>query len=116
VLATLGVTPYGAVQFQDFHTPPYSESQGDLTGGGFGLSFNARNATDVRTELGSRFDTRRAFMTSRLCSTAAAGDRAAEGDMAMAADKKVTSASVSSPVLMTSALLSWIIEPSRSVY
>ena len=55
VLPTLGVTPYGAVQFQDFHTPAYSES--DLTGGGFGLSYNAQNATDVRTELGSRFDT-----------------------------------------------------------
>ena len=55
VLPTLGVTPYGAVQFQDFHTPAYSES--DLTGGGFGLSYNALNATDVRTELGSRFDT-----------------------------------------------------------
>jgi outer membrane autotransporter protein len=56
VLPTLGVTPYGAVQFQEFHTPAYSESQSDLTSGGFGLSFNAMNATDVRTELGSRFD------------------------------------------------------------
>jgi hypothetical protein len=27
-----------------------------LTSGGFGLSVNAMNATDVRTELGSRFD------------------------------------------------------------
>ena len=54
VLPTLGVTPYGAVQFQDFHTPAYSES--DPFGGGFGLSYNAMNATDVRTELGSRFD------------------------------------------------------------
>ena len=56
VLPTLGVTPYGAVEFQDFHTPAYSESQSDLTSGGFGLSYNAMNATDVRTELGSRFD------------------------------------------------------------
>jgi uncharacterized protein with beta-barrel porin domain len=54
VLPVLGVTPYGAVQFQDFHTPAYSES--DTTGGGFGLSYNAQNATDVRTELGSRLD------------------------------------------------------------
>ena len=54
VLPIFAVTPYGAVQFQDFHTPAYSES--DLTGGGFGLSNNAMNATDVRTELGSRFD------------------------------------------------------------
>jgi uncharacterized protein with beta-barrel porin domain len=55
-LPAFGVTPYGAVHFQDFHTPAYSESQSDLTSGGFGLSFNAMNATDVRTELGSRFD------------------------------------------------------------
>ena len=54
VLPTLGVTPYGAVQFQDFHTPAYKE--GDLTPGGFGLSYNAMNGTDVRTEIGSRFD------------------------------------------------------------
>jgi uncharacterized protein with beta-barrel porin domain len=56
VVPVFGVTPYGAVQFQDFHTPAYSESQSDLTSGGFGLSYNAMNATDVRTELGSRFD------------------------------------------------------------
>jgi autotransporter-associated beta strand protein len=54
VLPTLGVTPYGAVQFQDFYTPAYSES--DVGGGGFGLSYASTNATDVRTELGSRFD------------------------------------------------------------
>jgi uncharacterized protein YhjY with autotransporter beta-barrel domain len=51
---TFGVTPYGALQAQDFHTSPYSES--DLSGGGFGLSYAAMNATDVRTELGARFD------------------------------------------------------------
>ncbi len=54
VIPRVGVSPYGAVQFQDFHTPAYSET--DATGGGFGLSYNAMNATDVRTELGSRFD------------------------------------------------------------
>ena len=54
VLPAFAVTPYGAVQFQDFHTPAYSES--DVTAGGFGLSYNAMNATDVRTELGARFD------------------------------------------------------------
>ena len=53
-LPTFAVTPYGAVQFQYFNTPAYSEN--DTTGGGFGLNFNAMNATDVRTELGSRFD------------------------------------------------------------
>ena len=50
----LGVTPYAAVQAQDFSTPNYSET--DKTGGGLGLSFAAMNATDVRTELGARFD------------------------------------------------------------
>ena len=54
VLPAFAVTPYGAVQFQDFHTPAYSET--DVTAGGFGLSYNAMNATDVRSELGARFD------------------------------------------------------------
>jgi outer membrane autotransporter protein len=54
VLPAFAVTPYGAVQFQDFNTPAYSES--DVTGGGFGLSYAAMNATDVRSELGARFD------------------------------------------------------------
>jgi uncharacterized protein with beta-barrel porin domain len=51
---TLGVTPYAAVLAQDFSTPRYSET--DKTGGGFGLSYAAMNATDIRTELGARFD------------------------------------------------------------
>ena len=54
VLPALGVTPYGAVQFQDFNTPAYRES--DATGGGLGLSYAAMNATDVRGELGARID------------------------------------------------------------
>jgi uncharacterized protein with beta-barrel porin domain len=54
VLPTLGVTPYGAVQVQNYHTPAYSES--DPTGGGFGLAYAATNGADVRTELGARFD------------------------------------------------------------
>jgi uncharacterized protein with beta-barrel porin domain len=55
-LPTFAVTPYGAVQFQEFNAPAYSEA--DLTGGGFGLSYASMNATDVRTELGSRFEAR----------------------------------------------------------
>jgi outer membrane autotransporter protein len=54
VLPTLGVTPYAAVQAQDFSTPRFSET--DVTGGGAGLSFAAQNATDVRSELGARLD------------------------------------------------------------
>jgi uncharacterized protein with beta-barrel porin domain len=52
--AIVGITPYAALQAQDFHTPSYSET--DLTGGGFGLSYAAVNATDTRSELGARFD------------------------------------------------------------
>ena len=49
-----GLTPYAAIQSQTFHTPSYSET--DLTSGGFALGFNARSATDTRSELGGRFD------------------------------------------------------------
>jgi len=52
--ATTGVTPYAALQAQLFQTPNYSEA--DLTGGGFGLSYAAKSATDTRSELGARFD------------------------------------------------------------
>ena len=57
--AMIGVTPYAALQTQVFHTPSYSES--DLTGGGFGLSYAAMQATDTRSELGARFDDLTAF-------------------------------------------------------
>ncbi len=50
----IGVTPYAALQAQDFHTPAYNES--DLTGGGLGLSYAAMSGTDTRSELGTRFD------------------------------------------------------------
>jgi uncharacterized protein with beta-barrel porin domain len=50
----VGVTPYAALQVQDFQTPSYSET--DLTGGGLGLAYNAMSGTDTRSELGSRFD------------------------------------------------------------
>jgi hypothetical protein len=53
--AIVGVTPYAALQTQDFQTPGYSET--DLTGGGFGLSYASMNATDTRSEIGARFDT-----------------------------------------------------------
>jgi outer membrane autotransporter protein len=48
------LAPYAAVQAQNFRTPTYSET--DITGGGFGLTYNARNGTDTRSELGARFD------------------------------------------------------------
>ena len=49
-----GLTPYAALQMQTFHTPSYAET--DVNGGGFALSFNARRATDTRSELGTRWD------------------------------------------------------------
>src|SRR3954469_6712596 len=49
-----GFTPYVAIQAQYFRTPSYSET--DLNSGGFALAYNARNATDTRSELGARFD------------------------------------------------------------
>ncbi len=55
----VGVSPYAAVQVEAFHTPAYSEA--DLTGGGFGLSYAAQNATDTRSELGVRLDDLTAF-------------------------------------------------------
>jgi uncharacterized protein with beta-barrel porin domain len=54
VMPMIGVTPYAALQVQDFHTPGYSET--DLTGGGFALNYNAMNATDTRSEFGARLD------------------------------------------------------------
>jgi len=53
-MASYGVTPYAALQTQWFHTPDYREV--DLTGGGFGLAYNAMTANDTRSELGARFD------------------------------------------------------------
>jgi outer membrane autotransporter protein len=52
--ALAAITPYTAIQAQNFHAPTYSET--DITGGGFGLAYAAHNATDTRSELGARFD------------------------------------------------------------
>jgi outer membrane autotransporter protein len=43
-----------AIQAQSFRTPDYNET--DVNGGGFGLGFAGRTATDTRSELGARFD------------------------------------------------------------
>jgi autotransporter-associated beta strand protein len=50
----LGITPYAAIQAQNFHTPGYTET--DVIANGFGLAFGSRDATDTRSELGTRFD------------------------------------------------------------
>ena len=54
-IATFGVTPYAALQVTSFHLPGYRESatSGSST---FALSYNAQTTTNVRTELGARFD------------------------------------------------------------
>jgi len=52
--ALVAVTPYAAIQAQAFRTPSFAES--DPGGGGFGLAFAARTATDTRSEAGARFD------------------------------------------------------------
>jgi uncharacterized protein with beta-barrel porin domain len=49
-----GITPYAAIQAQSFHTPGYTET--DAIANGFALTFNSRDATDTRSELGTRFD------------------------------------------------------------
>jgi len=49
-----GITPYAAIQAQSFHTPRYTET--DAIANGFALTFNGRDATDTRSELGARFD------------------------------------------------------------
>ncbi|MEW6769378.1 MAG: autotransporter outer membrane beta-barrel domain-containing protein [Pseudomonadota bacterium] len=54
VAAMLGITPYASLQLQYLHTPGYGEN--DLNGGGQGVSYVAKNATDTRSELGMRFD------------------------------------------------------------
>jgi outer membrane autotransporter protein len=71
-LPVVALTPYAALQAQCLHTPGYSET--DLTAGGFGLSYAARNATDTRSELGARFDRRMVVAddaTLRLSASAA---------------------------------------------
>jgi autotransporter-associated beta strand protein len=50
----VGITLYAPLQSQWFHTNAYNET--DVTGGGFGLAFNAMNANDTRSELGARTD------------------------------------------------------------
>jgi uncharacterized protein with beta-barrel porin domain len=59
-----GITPYGALQTQWFQTPTYSET--DLTGGGFGLTYNAMTANDTRSELGARLDDLTTFFGAPL--------------------------------------------------
>ena len=49
-----GITPYAAIQAQSFHTPGYTETDGIANG--FALTFNGRDASDTRSEVGTRFD------------------------------------------------------------
>jgi outer membrane autotransporter protein len=54
-LPAFNMTPYSALQVQQFHTPAYSER--DLSGvGAFALSYDSRTVTATRFELGSWFE------------------------------------------------------------
>jgi hypothetical protein len=50
-LGQIGLTPYGALQMQNFRTPSYTES-----GSSFALAYDGNTMTTVRTELGGWFD------------------------------------------------------------
>ena len=54
IKSTIDVTPFAAIQAQGFRNPTYSEVES--AGAGFGLTYNGQNATDVRSEIGTRFD------------------------------------------------------------
>jgi uncharacterized protein with beta-barrel porin domain len=54
--------PYAALEGHSFHTPDYREV--DLNAGGFALAYSAHDASDVRGELGGRFQ--RQFATERF--------------------------------------------------
>ena len=56
-LMNFGITPYVAGQAQSFHTPAYTET-GLAGAGGFALAYAAQTSTQIRSELGSRFDNR----------------------------------------------------------
>ncbi|HZO44882.1 MAG TPA: autotransporter domain-containing protein [Xanthobacteraceae bacterium] len=51
----LGITPYAALQVQNFRTPSYSESAASGSNA-FALAYDARSTTATRTELGAWFD------------------------------------------------------------
>jgi autotransporter-associated beta strand protein len=59
-----GITPYVAIQAQNFHTPGYTETA--LIPSGFALAFGSRDATDTRSELGARFDRVLALYTNAV--------------------------------------------------
>jgi autotransporter-associated beta strand protein len=54
-LQAMAVTPFAALQAQDFHSPRYSET--DLNAGGFGLAFNSADVSDTRSEIGAHLST-----------------------------------------------------------
>jgi uncharacterized protein with beta-barrel porin domain len=51
----IGITPYAAAQFTTFDLPAYAE-QAIAGSNAFALSYNAKDVTDTRTELGIRTD------------------------------------------------------------
>jgi uncharacterized protein with beta-barrel porin domain len=51
----IGITPYAAAQFTTFDLPAYAE-QALVGSNAFALSYNAKDVTDMRSELGIRTD------------------------------------------------------------
>jgi uncharacterized protein with beta-barrel porin domain len=51
----IGITPYAAAQFTTFDLPAYAE-QATVGSNAFALAYNAKDVTDVRSELGIRTD------------------------------------------------------------
>ncbi len=53
--AFVGITPYAALQVQNFRTPSYSETAASGSAA-FALAYDAKSTTTTRTELGAWFD------------------------------------------------------------
>src|SRR5436190_2287864 len=66
-----GITSYAAIQAQSFHTPGYTET--DAIANGFALTFNGRDATDTRSEPGTRLGPVRAASTNATLALRARG-------------------------------------------
>jgi len=62
---TLGITPYGAAQVQNVHTPAYGEIAG-LGSNAFALNYASESTTSIRSELGAWVDSRHVLSNSTM--------------------------------------------------
>ncbi len=63
-ISGVSITPYAALQVESLHIPGYNET--DVTGGGFGLSYGSRTATETRSKLGARISRRFVLDNSKI--------------------------------------------------